>query len=142
MCCLLWCIYETQPALSLKSGCDRCVLAESRHLRMFNGGLVFNSLRLEVSFIAPGQLGDVGAPIGRQFLPYVCGHTVQSGAPLDSEQYMHRTQQRIALLDGFLFCGAPNGLVRHMTVGPWSTWRVVVARLVHRTVWCLARTVR
>jgi hypothetical protein len=44
-------------------------------------------------------------------------------------------------LDGFLFYGAPDDPVRHMTVGPWSTWEVAVARLVHQTVQRLTRTV-
>jgi hypothetical protein len=121
---------------------SRWVLAESRHLKMFKGGLVYCSMRLGVSFIAPRQLGAVGAPFGRQFLPSICWCTGQSGAPSNSEQYMHRTRQRIAWLDGFLFCGASDGLVRHMTVGPWSTWQVVVGRLVHQTVWRLTRTIR
>jgi hypothetical protein len=60
-----------------------CVLAESRCLRMFNGGLVCCSMRLGVPFIAPRQLGAIGAPFGRQFLPSVCWRTGQSGAPPD-----------------------------------------------------------
>ena len=40
-------------------------------------------MRLGVPFIAPSQLGAVGDPIGRQFLPSVGWHTGQSGAPLD-----------------------------------------------------------
>jgi hypothetical protein len=35
------------------------VFAESRHLRMFNGGLMYCSMRLGVPFIAPRQLGAV-----------------------------------------------------------------------------------
>jgi hypothetical protein len=56
---------------------------ESRRLAMFNGSLVFCSMCLGVPFIALRQLGAVGAPFGRQELPSVHGHTVQSGAPLD-----------------------------------------------------------
>jgi hypothetical protein len=59
------------------------MLAESRHLRMFNGGLVCYSMCLGVPFIAPRQLGSVGAPFGRQFLPSIRGRTEQSGAPPD-----------------------------------------------------------
>jgi hypothetical protein len=40
-------------------------------------------MRLRVSFIAPRQLGAVGVPFGRQFLPSVGWHTGQSGAPPD-----------------------------------------------------------
>jgi hypothetical protein len=44
---------------------SECVFAESMRLRMFNGGLVYCSMRLGVPFIAPRQLGAVGAPFGR-----------------------------------------------------------------------------
>jgi hypothetical protein len=40
-------------------------------------------MRLGVPFIAPRQLGAVGDPIGRQFLPSVGWRTEQSGAPPD-----------------------------------------------------------
>jgi hypothetical protein len=50
---------------------------------MFNGSLVYCSMRLGVSFIARRQLGAVGSPFGRQFLPSVGWRTGQSGAPLE-----------------------------------------------------------
>jgi hypothetical protein len=56
---------------------------KSRRIRMFSESLVFCSMRLRVPFIAPRQLGAVGDPIGRQFLPSVGWHTGQSGAPPD-----------------------------------------------------------
>jgi hypothetical protein len=40
-------------------------------------------MRLGVPFIAPRQLGAVGIPFGRQFLPSVGWRTGQSGAPPD-----------------------------------------------------------
>jgi hypothetical protein len=40
-------------------------------------------MRLGVPFIAPRQLGAVGDPFGRQFLPSVGWRTGQSGAPPD-----------------------------------------------------------
>lgn len=46
---------------------------------------MFCSMRLGVPFIAPSQLGAVGAPFGRQYLSSVRGRTGQSGAPPDSE---------------------------------------------------------
>jgi hypothetical protein len=46
--------------------------------------LVFSSMRLGVSFIAPRQLGAVESIIGRQFLPSVAWRTGQSGAPPDT----------------------------------------------------------
>jgi hypothetical protein len=44
---------------------------------------VYCSMRLEVPFIAPRQLGAVGSPFGRQFLPSAGWRTGQSGAPPD-----------------------------------------------------------
>jgi hypothetical protein len=44
---------------------------------------VFCSMRLRVPFIAPRQLGVVGSPFGRQFLPFVGWRTGQSGAQPD-----------------------------------------------------------
>jgi hypothetical protein len=42
---------------------------------------VLCSMRLGVPFISPRQLGAVGSPFGRQFLPSVGWRTGQSGAP-------------------------------------------------------------
>jgi hypothetical protein len=64
---------------------------ESRHLRMFNGGLVFCSMRLGVPFIAARQLGAVGSPFGRQFLPSAGWRTGQSGAPPDMSSARFRS---------------------------------------------------
>jgi hypothetical protein len=50
---------------------------------MFNGGLVYCSMRLGVPFVAPRQLGAVGSPFGRQFLPSIHWRIGQSGAPMD-----------------------------------------------------------
>jgi hypothetical protein len=47
---------------------------------MFNGCLVMCSMRLGVPFIAPRDLGVVGAPFGRLWLPFVSGFTGLSGA--------------------------------------------------------------
>jgi hypothetical protein len=41
------------------------------------------SMRLGVPFIAARQLGEVGSPFGRQFLPSAGWRTGQSGAPPD-----------------------------------------------------------
>jgi hypothetical protein len=62
---------------------SECVAVESRCLRMFRECLVYCSMRLGVPFIAPRQLGAVGDPIGRQFLPSIGWRTRQSGAPPD-----------------------------------------------------------
>jgi hypothetical protein len=50
---------------------------------MFSECLVYCSMRLGVPFIALIQLGAVGDPIGRQFLPSVGWRTGQLGAPPD-----------------------------------------------------------
>jgi hypothetical protein len=63
--------------------------------------LVYSSMRLEVPFIAPRQLGAVESNPGRQFLPSVDWRTGQSGADFfpilaqptveDLEPLAHRT---------------------------------------------------
>jgi hypothetical protein len=42
---------------------------------------MYCSMRLRVPFIAPRQLGVVGSPFGRQFLPFDGWRTGQSDAP-------------------------------------------------------------
>jgi hypothetical protein len=69
--------------LKSQSQWSGCVLAESKHLKMFNGGLVCFSMCLGVPFIAPRQLGAIRSPLGRQFLLSVGWRTGQSGAPPD-----------------------------------------------------------
>jgi hypothetical protein len=88
-------------------------MAKSRRLRMFRECLVSYSMRLGVPFIAPRQLGAVGDPIGRQFLPSVGWRTGQSGAPPDMNSS----------------CPVPDLLPyrAHPTVGP-------SVPLVHRTL--------
>jgi hypothetical protein len=73
--------FTTQQVLKSQTQRIECVFVESTRLRMFNGGLVYCSMCIEVPCIAPRQLGTVGAPSGRQFLPSVRGRTGQSGAP-------------------------------------------------------------
>jgi hypothetical protein len=95
---------------------------------------VYCSMRLGDPFIAPRQLGAVGAPFGRQFLPSVRWST---GRGRESPDWL----VSFSMGHQMVRCGALDGPVRHMTVGSWSTWQIAVARLVHRTVRCLARTV-
>ena len=66
-------------------------------------------MRLGVSFIAPRQLGAVGTPFGRQFLPSVRGRTGLSsvGAP---DGLVWGTE-----LLQWLSGGAPDYLVHHTT---------------------------
>jgi hypothetical protein len=75
--------FTTQTVRKSQTRRSDCVVAESRHLRMFSECLVSLSMRLGVPFIAPRKLGAVGDPIGRQFLPSVGWRTEQSGAPPD-----------------------------------------------------------
>jgi hypothetical protein len=50
---------------------------------MFSECLLFCSMHLGVSFIAPRQLGAVGDQLRRQFLPFGGWRTGQSDAPPD-----------------------------------------------------------
>jgi hypothetical protein len=121
-----------------------CVLAESRRLRMFNGGLVFCSIRLGVPFIAPRQLGAVGSPFGRQFLPSVGWRTGQSGAPPDmnSARFLSFFGEADCWTLGSL--GTPDSPVRPSDrwlwtrVARWSHCRPLArALLAYRTVRCI-----
>jgi hypothetical protein len=64
---------------------------------------VYCSIRLGVPFITPRQLGAVGTPFGRQFLPYVRGRT------------------------GLSSVGAPDGLVwgTELSGAPYDHWPLV-----------------
>jgi hypothetical protein len=53
-------------------------------------GIVLHAPR--VPFIDPRQLGAIGTPFGRQFLPSVCRCTRLSGGAPGSEQYAHSTR--------------------------------------------------
>jgi hypothetical protein len=68
---------ESQLKEVLKSQMQwtKCLIAESRRLRMLNGGLVYCSMLLGVPFIAPRELGAIGAPFGRPLL------LLSAGAP-------------------------------------------------------------
>jgi hypothetical protein len=61
----------------------KCARMKSWFLEMIRECLYFSSMRLEVPFIAPRQLGAVGGILGRQYLPSVGWCTGQSGAPPD-----------------------------------------------------------
>jgi hypothetical protein len=61
----------------------KCARMKSWCLEMIRECLYFSSMRLEVPFIAPRQLGAVGGILGRQYLPSVGWCTGQSGAPPD-----------------------------------------------------------
>jgi hypothetical protein len=90
---------------------------------------VYCSMRLGVSFIAQRQLGAVGASFGRQFLSSARGRTGLSGAHrtmnnMSSGRDRESTYWLVSFSVGHrtVWCGAPDGPMRHMTVGSWSTW--------------------
>jgi hypothetical protein len=84
-------------------------------------------MRLGVPFIAPRQLGAVGDPIGRQFLPSVGWHTGQSGVPPDMNSS----------------CSVPDLLPYRAqpTVGPSVPLAHRTLSGAHRTVQCDQLTV-
>jgi hypothetical protein len=63
---------------------NRMAELESWCLGILRECLVYSSMRLEVPFIAPRQLGAIESIPGRQFLPSVAWRTGQSGAPPDT----------------------------------------------------------
>jgi hypothetical protein len=75
--------FSTQMVLKSLSQRIECARMESWCLGMIKECLVFSSMRLGASFIAPRQLGAVGGNLGRQFLPSIGWRTEQSGAPPD-----------------------------------------------------------
>jgi hypothetical protein len=79
-------------------------------------------MRLGVPFIAPRQLGAVGDPIGRQFLPSVGWRTGQFGAPPDMNSS----------------CPVPDLLpyLSKPTVEPSVPLAHRTLSGAHRTVWC------
>jgi hypothetical protein len=132
-----------------------CVFAESRRLRMFNGGLVLCSMRLGVPFIAPRQLGAVGSLFGRQFLPSGGWRTRQSGAPpyMSSVWFLSFSGEADHWALGPL--GTPDTVrcTPYSPVRPGDRWRgprvarwsrcrpLARALMAHRTVrWILATT--
>jgi hypothetical protein len=87
---------------------------------MLSECLVYYSMRLGVSFIAPRQLGAIGDQLGRQFLPSVEWRTGQSGVPPDRSC-------SCSVLDFLPY-------LAHLTVRP-------AVPLAHRTVRCAQPTV-
>jgi hypothetical protein len=71
---------QLRKVLESLSQWTRCVNVKSRCLRMLKRCLVYCSMRLGVSFIAPSQLGSIWTPFGRLLLPSVIRRTGQSGA--------------------------------------------------------------
>jgi hypothetical protein len=129
--------------MELKSLTQRikCVGAESGCLSMLRECLVFSSMRLGVSFIAPRQLGAVGDQLGRRVPPSVEWSTGQSGAPPDNHcscpvrdllpYRAHPTLAHRGWLAHRTLSGAPSQplelatcrvLITRTTVGRWRSW--------------------
>ena len=133
------------------------VVAKFRRLRMFREYLVSCSMCLGVPFIAPRQLGAVGDPIGRQFLPYVGWRTGQSGAPPDmniSSPVFDLLPYQAQLIVGPLVplahrtlsgahrtvrCDQPTVGARHASPVDCAADRWPRASLAHRTFRCTTR---
>jgi hypothetical protein len=122
---------QLKEVLESLSQWTKCVFAKSRRCRMFNVCLVLCSMRLGVPFIAPRELGAIGAPFGRLWFPSVRRRSGQSGAPTDNEQYLisflfwwKRPLQPSALWHTGQSGGAPDSPVRPSN----HRWRPHVAR--------------
>jgi hypothetical protein len=114
-----WGVYNSKSAPISRTMND-CMKVRTRSLRMLRVCLDDSSMRLEVPFIAPRQLGAVGGQQGRPKLPSVGWCTGQSGAPPDS----HCSMSGADLL--------PN-LAQPTVADLWQ--------LAHRTVRCPLPTV-
>jgi hypothetical protein len=77
-------------------------------------GVVLHAPR--VPFIAPRDLGAVGAPFGRLWLPSVHGCIGLSGA----HRTMNSATTKNPLIGYFLLLGASDCPVHHLTVRPRS----------------------
>jgi hypothetical protein len=106
----------------------KCAELESWCLGMLRECLVYSSMRLGVSFIAPRQLGVVESIPGRQFLPSVAWRTGQSGAPPDTVRCEFLSCFGAADHWRFGAVGAPDTVrcplqtVGRPTVGPADRW--------------------
>jgi hypothetical protein len=102
---------------------------------MFLVSLVFSSMRLGVSFIAPRHLGAVGDQFGRHFLPSGEWCTGLAGAPPDS----HCSSPVRDLLPNQTHpTVAPRGWLAHRTLS--GAHRTLSG--AHRTVRCTQQIVR
>jgi hypothetical protein len=125
---------QLKEVLNSQSQWNECVLAKSRRCRMFNGGLVTCCMRLGVPFIAPRQLGAVGVPFGRLWLPSVRGRTghwtVRDSLPCLTKPTVTATgpvAHRTVRCDLVTIGGVHKSLL--------------ITRLAHRTVRCNLVTV-
>jgi hypothetical protein len=89
-------------------------------------------------FIAPRDLGIVGAPFGRPLLPSARRCTGLSGA----HRTLHSATATDHLVGYFLLLGGTG--LSGAPIDPWLrlTCQLAISWLAHRTVQCSARTVR
>jgi hypothetical protein len=76
--------FTTRTKLKSLTQSIKCAETECGRLRMLSECLDISSMRLEVPFTAPRQLGAVGGQQGMLSLPSVGWRTGQSGAPPDN----------------------------------------------------------
>jgi hypothetical protein len=109
--------------------------------------LVYCSMRLGVSFIAPKKLGAVGDQFGKPFLPSVEWCTGQSGPPPDShcscpvhDLLPYRAQPTVTPRDWLAHrtvrCIQPTIGAGHVSHVDRADDRWSLAQLAHRTVRC------
>jgi hypothetical protein len=114
---------------------------------MFLESLVFCSMRLGVSFIAPRQQGAVGDQLVRPVLPSVEWGTGQSGAPPDNhcscpvrDLLPYRAQPTVAPRDRLAHrtvrCTQPTVGADHVSRVDRADDRWPLVQLAHRTVRC------
>jgi hypothetical protein len=119
--------FTTRTELKSLTQSIKCAETECGRLRMLSECFDISSMRLEVPFTAPRQLGAVGGQQGRLSLPSVGWRTGQSGAPPDSHcSYPVRDLLPI--------------LAQTIVADSWQLahWTLSGA---HRTVWCPVSTV-
>jgi hypothetical protein len=121
------------------------VIADSRSYRMLKVCLCSAPWRLRGPFIAPRDLGAVGASFGRPWLPSIRGYTGLSGA----HRTLHSATTTDRWLTSFRFWRAPERPVggAGLSGAPADCWlqlacQVAVGRLAHRTVRRSTRFVR
>jgi hypothetical protein len=135
---------QLKEVLKSQTQWTECVLTESRRCRMFNGGLVCFFMHQGVPFIALRQVGAVGAPFRRLWLPSIHGRTEQSSASPDSEQctipfLVWRSwplQPPASVAHRIVRCDLVTIGGVHVSPADQGGLPLAWARLAHRTVRC------
>jgi hypothetical protein len=116
----------------------KCVESESGSLRMFREGLVYSSMCLGVSFIAPRQLGAVGGQLGRPNLSSVAYLALaMSGARSPSiSGASDRWSSRLVGTPDTVRCAQPTVAAGHASLADCAANRWRWRPMAHRTVRC------